>query len=143
MSAHLNTPPCINQNAGTKYLAASRSPISIGTVINQRRDRRESTHGGLTDGPGAKKLEKDRICPQGFLALAILSASGLVSWPVAFSQSPSSATEDAKLRERAMKLHREAIVIDTHNDITSAITDVASTWSRETRAAELKPTSRE
>ena len=32
-------------------------------------------------------------------------------------------TEDAKLRERAMKLHREAIVVDTHNDITSAITD--------------------
>src|SRR5215470_6441488 len=32
-------------------------------------------------------------------------------------------TDDAKLRERAMKLHREAIVIDTHNDITSPITD--------------------
>jgi membrane dipeptidase len=27
------------------------------------------------------------------------------------------------LRERAVKLHRQAIVIDTHNDITSAITD--------------------
>src|SRR5262245_21118516 len=61
--------------------------------------------------------------PKRILALAILSACGLVSWPVAFSQSPSSATEDAKLRERAMKLHREAIVIDTHNDITSAITN--------------------
>jgi membrane dipeptidase len=32
-------------------------------------------------------------------------------------------TEDAKLRERAAKLHREAIVIDTHNDITSPMTD--------------------
>ncbi len=31
--------------------------------------------------------------------------------------------DDAKLRERAMKLHREAIVIDTHNDITSPMTD--------------------
>jgi membrane dipeptidase len=31
--------------------------------------------------------------------------------------------EDAKLRERAMKLHREAIVVDTHNDITSPMTD--------------------
>ena len=61
--------------------------------------------------------------PKRILALAILSACGLVSWPVAFSQSPSSATEDAKLRERAMKVHREAIVIDTHNDITSAITN--------------------
>jgi membrane dipeptidase len=61
--------------------------------------------------------------PKRILALAILSACALVSWPVAFSQSPSSATEDAKLRERAVKLHRQAIVIDTHNDITSAITD--------------------
>jgi len=32
-------------------------------------------------------------------------------------------TDDAKLRERAMKLHREAIVIDTHNDVTSPMTD--------------------
>src|SRR5262245_34490196 len=61
--------------------------------------------------------------PKRILALAILSACAHISWPVAFSQSPSSATEDAKLRERAMKLHREAIVIDTHNDITSAITE--------------------
>jgi membrane dipeptidase len=35
----------------------------------------------------------------------------------------NSQSEDAKLRERAMKLHREAIVIDTHNDITSPMTD--------------------
>ncbi|MBO0725132.1 MAG: membrane dipeptidase, partial [Blastocatellia bacterium] len=35
----------------------------------------------------------------------------------------SAQTEDAKLRERAMKLHREAIVIDTHNDVTSPMTD--------------------
>jgi len=34
-----------------------------------------------------------------------------------------SQTDDAKLRERAMKLHREAIVIDTHNDVTSPMTD--------------------
>jgi len=32
-------------------------------------------------------------------------------------------TEDAKLRERAMKLHHEAIVVDTHNDITSPMID--------------------
>ncbi len=32
-------------------------------------------------------------------------------------------TDDAKLRERAAKLHREAIVVDTHNDVTSPITD--------------------
>ena len=32
-------------------------------------------------------------------------------------------TEDAKLRERAMKLRHEAIVVDTHNDITSPMID--------------------
>ncbi|MGE0131002.1 MAG: dipeptidase [Blastocatellales bacterium] len=32
-------------------------------------------------------------------------------------------TDDAKLRERAAKLHREAIVVDTHNDVTSPMTD--------------------
>jgi membrane dipeptidase len=32
-------------------------------------------------------------------------------------------TEDAKLRERVMKIHPEAIVVDTHNDVTSPITD--------------------
>ncbi len=30
---------------------------------------------------------------------------------------------DAALRERAARIHREAIVIDTHNDVTSAIID--------------------
>jgi membrane dipeptidase len=49
--------------------------------------------------------------------------AGSVSLTAVFSQSQSGTTDDAKLRERAMKLHREAIVIDTHNDITSAITD--------------------
>jgi membrane dipeptidase len=64
---------------------------------------------------------------KGILALIFTLASvfvvGSVSLTAVFSQSQSSATGEAKLRERAMKLHREAIVIDTHNDITSAITD--------------------
>ncbi|MGE0131005.1 MAG: dipeptidase [Blastocatellales bacterium] len=60
--------------------------------------------------------------PKKILALVIVFACGLLSLPAAFSRSQSS-TDDVKLRERAMKLHREAIVIDTHNDITSAITD--------------------
>lgn len=33
------------------------------------------------------------------------------------------AQSEARLRDRAMKLHRDAIVIDTHNDITSPIAD--------------------
>lgn len=33
------------------------------------------------------------------------------------------AQSEAQLRERAMNLHRDAIVIDTHNDITSPIAD--------------------
>ncbi|HKX27104.1 MAG TPA: dipeptidase [Blastocatellia bacterium] len=39
------------------------------------------------------------------------------------SQSIQTSGDDAKLRERANKLHRGAIVIDTHNDITSPMTD--------------------
>jgi len=65
--------------------------------------------------------------PKKVLALIILFTCGLLILPAARSQSQSSSatsqTDDAKLRERAMKLHREAIVIDTHNDITSPITD--------------------
>jgi len=61
--------------------------------------------------------------PRRIFALVIVSVCGWISPPGVFSQSQSSSTDDAKLRERAMKLHREAIVIDTHNDITSAITD--------------------
>jgi membrane dipeptidase len=62
--------------------------------------------------------------PKRILALAFVFSWAIVSQPAVFSQSTaSSSTEDAKLRERAMKLHREAIVIDTHNDITSPITD--------------------
>ena len=52
-----------------------------------------------------------------FVCLTVISI--LVALP-ATSQQP--ATDD-KLRERAARLHREAIVIDTHNDITSPISD--------------------
>jgi membrane dipeptidase len=34
-----------------------------------------------------------------------------------------TSTQDDKLREKAARIQREAIVIDTHNDITSPITD--------------------
>src|SRR5262245_10886450 len=61
--------------------------------------------------------------PKRILAFAVVFACAFVSHPGAFSQSQSSSTDDAKLRERAMKLHRGAIVIDTHNDITSPMTD--------------------
>jgi membrane dipeptidase len=78
--------------------------------------------------------------PGKIIAFVIALVCGSITLPAVFSQSQSpatvdvkpresamksqsSATDDAKLRERAMKLHREAIVIDTHNDITSAITN--------------------
>ena len=35
----------------------------------------------------------------------------------------SETTSDARLRKRANKVHRSSIVVDTHNDITSPITD--------------------
>lgn len=37
--------------------------------------------------------------------------------------SPAATTEDARLRERAMKLQRSSIVVDSHNDITSFMAD--------------------
>jgi membrane dipeptidase len=49
----------------------------------------------------------------------------LLALPVAMAQNKpaNNADDDAKLRERAAKLQHASIVIDTHNDITSAITD--------------------
>jgi membrane dipeptidase len=47
----------------------------------------------------------------------------LVGCSLFTAEEAQPITDDAKLRERAAKLHREAIVIDTHNDVTSPITD--------------------
>jgi membrane dipeptidase len=52
-----------------------------------------------------------------FICLLIITIS------VALPAAPQQSADDIKLRERAAKLHREAIVIDTHNDITSPIAD--------------------
>ncbi len=54
--------------------------------------------------------------------LAFLLLGALASLPVA-SQQNSLPAGDARLRARAARLHREAIVIDTHNDVTSPMTD--------------------
>ena len=43
--------------------------------------------------------------------------------PAAPTPTPQLTGRDAELWARALKLHREAIVIDTHNDVTSAILD--------------------
>ncbi|MGH9847300.1 MAG: dipeptidase [Blastocatellia bacterium] len=51
-------------------------------------------------------------------ALLLISLFLLAALPVASQQ-----TDDARLRARAARLHREAIVIDTHNDVTSPMTD--------------------
>jgi membrane dipeptidase len=42
---------------------------------------------------------------------------------VALPAASQQTADDKRLRERAARLHREAIVIDTHNDITSPMTD--------------------
>jgi membrane dipeptidase len=39
------------------------------------------------------------------------------------AQTPAPSADEAALLKRAQKLHREAIVIDTHNDVTSALLD--------------------
>ncbi len=54
--------------------------------------------------------------------LLCLFAAFLMLSGYAVSRS-AQTSDDAKLRERAAKLHREAIVIDTHNDITSPMAD--------------------
>ena len=61
----------------------------------------------------------------GLYLLLILLLAVLVASPAYLMRSRSiqSPNNDAKLREKALKLHRDAIVVDTHNDITSAITD--------------------
>lgn len=54
------------------------------------------------------------------VALVTLLALPHVS---AQNKSANSQTDDTKLRQRAAKIHRAATVVDTHNDITSPITD--------------------
>jgi membrane dipeptidase len=49
------------------------------------------------------------------------SASDVTEAPIA--NSPVGHGDDAALRARAEKLHRESIVIDTHNDITTPMLD--------------------
>ncbi|MCI0338770.1 MAG: dipeptidase [Acidobacteria bacterium] len=60
----------------------------------------------------------------------VLLLTGLITVSVVLTKSnPGQSSpgqvsnEEVKMRERAMKLHRTAIVVDTHNDITSPITD--------------------
>jgi len=62
-----------------------------------------------------------------FSSIALLCS--LLAFPAVFAQgqtpkpNPKLNMDDAKLRERAMKLQRASFVVDTHNDITSPITD--------------------
>ena len=65
--------------------------------------------------------------------------------PEAVKQSASErssgarpARDDASLRARAEKLHREAIVVDTHNDITSAMLDDGFDLAKAGDAPDLK-----
>lgn len=55
------------------------------------------------------------------LFAAALVFGGAVALPVATLSQQTA--DDAKLRARAAKIHREAIVIDTHNDVTSPLRD--------------------
>ncbi|HEX5731629.1 MAG TPA: dipeptidase [Blastocatellia bacterium] len=56
-----------------------------------------------------------------FLALAIAAAAG--NNPSRQTNRAAPKASDAELRARAERLHREAIVVDTHNDVTSHIID--------------------
>ncbi|MDX2031554.1 MAG: dipeptidase [Blastocatellia bacterium] len=52
-------------------------------------------------------------------SIAALSLSCLLAVPAL----PQDSAKEARLRKRAAQLHRQAIVIDTHNDVTSPLTD--------------------
>jgi membrane dipeptidase len=63
---------------------------------------------------------RQKLLPVLFLCLA-----GIITLSILMIQSKSAqlTNEDKKLRDRAAQIHKAAIVVDTHNDITSAITD--------------------
>jgi membrane dipeptidase len=52
-------------------------------------------------------------------SIAALSLICLLAVPAL----PQDSAKEARLRKRAARLHRQAIVIDTHNDVTSPLTD--------------------
>ena len=55
-----------------------------------------------------------------------IAISLLLTVPVTFGQTPTATTpaaRDEKLYQRALRLHRTALVVDGHNDITSPMTD--------------------
>ena len=64
---------------------------------------------------------------KGFLLVALSAVlCGLAFIPMVSAQNKASkpaSTSEASLRQRANRLHRASIVVDTHNDITSPITD--------------------
>jgi len=75
------------------------------------------------------------LAPFALKVSALLCFASLLATPAAGSgnrsvkskpQKPAAqaaTSDDAALRARALKLHREAIVIDTHNDITTPMVD--------------------
>jgi membrane dipeptidase len=66
---------------------------------------------------------------KGFLLLALLAVlCGLASIPMVSAQDKSAkpatgSASEAALRQRTNRIQRTSIVVDTHNDITSPITD--------------------
>ncbi len=63
--------------------------------------------------------------PKGSMLFALLALGALLALSPVFAQDKTSKSQadEARLRQRAMKIHRAATVVDTHNDITSPITD--------------------
>ncbi|MDX2044766.1 MAG: dipeptidase [Acidobacteriota bacterium] len=64
---------------------------------------------------------------KGFLLLALFTVLCVLAFiPMVTAQDKASkpvSLSEARLRQRANRLHRASIVVDTHNDITSPITD--------------------
>lgn len=57
------------------------------------------------------------------LSVALLLSAAIITPPTILGGQTSKTQDESAMRARAEKLHREAIVIDTHNDVTTAMLD--------------------
>jgi membrane dipeptidase len=67
--------------------------------------------------------QADQVATNAPTAKAVASPTATPELPPTPAPTPTLSSEDAALWAKAMKIHQSSIVIDTHNDVTSAILD--------------------
>jgi membrane dipeptidase len=101
------------------------------TLLNSDRDYKIATHLEKLRRPHKspkhwESIQRGQIMTYRQLLLpSLLLLAGIISLSVLLTQSKSAqpSQDDRNLSERAAQLHRAAIVVDTHNDVTSPIVD--------------------